>query len=176
MKPPFKIRDPVCWHCKKVMKPYTGAWICENPRCKLETKFILTKVSEMETKAPDTMHVWADDVSDGYHKMSELYEHRYRLFLALVRIYDNYVTPMGCNVSCWKAKHHDDGTFYEGFFLLGMTVTKPSFEVHKDPEKFDISYHIPMKYWELAKVIELKWAPKYDGYTSGDVLERLLRL
>ena len=175
MKPPFVIRDPVCWYCKKVMRPYSGAWICDNSRCKMETKFILTKVSESEVRS-DTMSVWAEDVSDGYHKMSELYEHRYRLWLALVKIYDNYITPMGCNISCWKARHHNDGTFFQGMFILGMTVTKPSFKVEEKPEVFELSYHIPDKYWDLARVMELKWAPPYDGYTPADVLERLLRL
>lgn len=118
----------------------------------------------------------ADDVSDGHHTFEELYEHRNRLFLALVKIYDNYITPLGCNIKCWKADVHDDGTKYEGWFLLGMTVTKPPFEAHKQPEVFHISYHLPMKYWHLAKVIELPKAPPYDGYTSKDVLERLLRL
>lgn len=114
--------------------------------------------------------------SDGHHTIEELYEHRHRLFLALIKIYDNYITPMGCNVSCWKSRLHDDGTSYEGWFLLGMTVTKPSFVVEIPATKFDISYHLPNKYWDLARVIEMEKAPKYDGYTPDDVLERLLRL
>lgn len=122
------------------------------------------------------MEVQCDDVSDGYHTMEELYEHRIRLYLALVKIYDNYITPMRCNVVCWKSKLHDDGTSLEGWFILGMVVTKPQFEADKPAEKFDIGYHIPLKYWHLANVIELPKAPKYDGYTPNDVLERLLRL
>lgn len=120
--------------------------------------------------------VQSDKVTDGYHSMDELYEHRYRLFLALVKIYDNYITPLGCNVRCWKSKLHDDGTMFKDSFILGMTVTQPSFNTEVAPQTFDISYHLPLRYWHLAKVIELEKAPPYDGYKSGDVLERLLRL
>lgn len=118
------------------------------------------------------------EVSDGHHTMEELYEHRHRLYLALVKIYDNYITPLGREVKCWKSRIHDDGSSYEGWFLLGMTVTKrpSSFLVTEPVETFDIGYHLPDKYWHLANVIELEKAPPYDGYTSQDVMERLLRL
>ena len=116
------------------------------------------------------------EVFDGHHSMDDLYEHRHRLFIALCKIYDNYITPLGCNVRCWKSKIHDDGSSYEGWFLLGMTVTKPQFDMTLEPIVFDISYHIPNKYWHMANVIEYERAPPYDGYTSNDVLERLFRL
>lgn len=122
------------------------------------------------------MTIQADEISDEYHTMSELYDHRNRLFLALVKYYDNYVTPLRCNVVCWKSKKHKDGTMFEGDFILGMTVTKPSFEAGKEPEKYQITYHLPLKYWDIAKVMELHTAPEWDGHTSDDVLERLLRL
>jgi hypothetical protein len=122
------------------------------------------------------IQVQCRDVSDGYHTFEELYEHRNRLFLALVKIYDNYITPLGCNVKCWKSKLHHDNTMFDGFFILGMIVTRPPFETHKNPEVSQISYHLPIKYWHLAKVVELERAPVWDGHTSNDVLERLLRL
>jgi hypothetical protein len=125
---------------------------------------------------PDATVVEAEGVSDGYHTMDELYEHRIRLYLALVKIYDNYITPMRCQVVCWKSKLHDDGSEYPGWFLLGMTYTKPSFVEGQPPETWDISYHIPNKYWGLINVIALPKAPKFTGYTPNDVLERLLRL
>lgn len=115
-------------------------------------------------------------VSDGHHTMDELYEHRHILYLALVKYFDNYVTPLACNIKCWKSKLHDDGSSYEGWFLLGMTVTKPNFIAGAEPEVFDISYHLPEKYWHMAKVIELVKAPPYNGYTSQDVIQRIMRL
>lgn len=116
------------------------------------------------------------EVSDGYHTISELYEHRHHLFLALVKYYDNYVTPFRCNVACWKSKKHSDDTMFDDMFILGMTVTKPPFEADVPPEKYQITYHLPLKYWDLAHVVELHKAPPWDGHTSRNVLERLLRL
>lgn len=124
----------------------------------------------------DGIEFEALNVSDGYHTMQELYEHRYRLFLALVKIYDNYITPMNCQVKCWKSMKHDDGTMFPDSFILGMTCTRPHFEAGLPPIQFDISYHLPMRYWHLANVTTLEKAPPYDGYQSGDVLERLSRL
>ena len=118
----------------------------------------------------------AMSVSDGYHTFDELYEHRNRLFLALVKMYDNYLTPLRCEVKCWKSKLHDDGTMFEDFFILGMTITKPNPVFGGTPLKWDITYHLPIKYWNMANVIALEKAPPWDGHTSQDVLERLLML
>lgn len=122
------------------------------------------------------MHIQADSVSDGYHTMDELYEHRIRLYLALVKIYDNYITPLNVAVKCWKTRKHADGSSYHGWFLLGMTCIKPSPDFIGDPTIFEISYHIPDKYWQTVNVVELPKASPFDGYTPNDVLERLLRL
>lgn len=142
-------------------------------------KFIVLGLTEFETKPSNAMEVWGIDVSDGYHTIGELYEHRHALYIALVKIYDNYITPLdarGRYVKCWKSKTHDDGSSYEGWFLLGMTVTTPSFDANLDPTTEDISYHLPMKYWHMANVIELPKAPKFTGYTPYDVMQRLLKL
>lgn len=121
-----------------------------------------------------TMTVYAGDVSDGHHTMDELYEHRHHLWLALTKVYDSYITPLECNIRCWKSKKHNDGSSYDGWFILGMTVVKHKFDGGITKE--DLSYHLPMKYWDVSKVVELEKAPPYDGHTSKDVLERLLRL
>jgi hypothetical protein len=125
---------------------------------------------------PQRAEVNAMDVSDGHHTMSELYEHRHALWITLCKYFDNYITPFASNIRCWKSRKHNDGSSYEGWFLLGMTVTRPSFIEGQPPEKWDISYHLPEKYWNISKVIELEKAPPYDGYTSKDVIERLFRL
>jgi hypothetical protein len=114
--------------------------------------------------------IWAVDVSDGYHTFTELYEHRITLFYALTKIYDNYITPLSTRVKCWKSKLHDDGTMYEGWFIAGMTVT----EFTGPP--LQIAYHIPIAWWDKFKLLELDKAPKYDGYTANDVLQRLMKL
>lgn len=108
-------------------------------------------------------------VTDSYHTMDELYKHRYALFIALCKIYDNYVTPLNAKIKCWKAKLHSDGTMFEDSFLLGMTVTN-----YRD--NFQITYHLPLEYWNKINVIAYEKAPPYDGHTSQDVIERLLKL
>ena len=114
--------------------------------------------------------IMADDVSDGHHTMTELYYHRHALFIALCKIYDNYITPLQSRVKCWKSKLHDDGTMFDGWFILGMTVTE-----FQGPSTY-ITYHLPMSHWNRINVMELEKAPPWDGYTSEDVLMRLYRL
>lgn len=142
------------------------------------TDYIITTVPETDVvRGPgNKITVNGIECSDGHHTFNELYTHRIHLYLALVKIYDNYITPLNVSVRCWKSRLHDDGSSYEGWFILGMTCTKPDPNFGENSIKFDISYHLPNKYWDLAKVIELEKAPPYDGYTPDDVLERLLRL
>ena len=109
-------------------------------------------------------------VADEYHSMNELYAHRHELFMALCKIYDNYITPLNTRVKCWKSKLHFDGTMFEGFFIMGMSVTE--FE----GQASQITYHLPIRYWNLCNVLEMPNAPEYDGHTSDDVLRRLRKL
>lgn len=104
-------------------------------------------------------------ISDGYHTFNELYEHRYALWFKMCEmIYDNsfYPSPIV------KAKRNHDGTYYEGYFILGYT----------DPTtKAQMSYHLPMVYWEKAYFAkEFDLYPDYDGHTSADVLKRIAEL
>lgn len=100
------------------------------------------------------------EVSDGCHTMSELYEHRHELFLALCR-YISDCTPV------WRSRLHSDGTSLPGWFVLG---------IRKGPGQ-QITYHLPMSRWEESWFAEtLERAPEFDGHTSEDVLEKLRRL
>ena len=94
------------------------------------------------------------EVSDGYHTFNELYDHRAILFSVI------------CNQNsdiAWKSKLHEDGTMYDGMFIVGMNI----------PGNKQVSYHVENKYWDIFKIKELFHAPKYTGYTSSDVLEIL---
>lgn len=96
------------------------------------------------------------NVSDGYHTFEELYEHRCMLWAVMAR--QN-------SADFWKSKTHFDGSVWEGWFVLGK---------YKSAGK-QITYHLPMKYWELLKgVTTLPKAHRFDGHTSEDVLERLI--
>ncbi len=142
---------------------------------KIEHKYRVEGYSDYQTEGQDLI-VWGQSVTDEYHTMEELYTHRYHLYLALIKAFDSRITPIGSNVMCWKSKFHDDGTMFEDMFILGMTVSQPSFFIGGDPNDFYITYHLPIRFWHMANVIELEKAPPYDGHTSKDVLERLLRL
>ena len=97
----------------------------------------------------------ADLISDGYHTIKELYEHRIELWITFCRM--NLET-------CWRTFVHSDGSKYDGWFLLGMTL----------PDGNQLTYHLPESYWhkcDFAKALDK--APEYDGHTPSDVLERL---
>lgn len=95
-----------------------------------------------------------DQISDGYHSFQELYTHRNLLFIALAN-----ASPMTLP---WKSGTHDDGSSIEGWFIAGLTLPSGP-----------ITYHLPARHWDLLRVPILSKAPKWDGHTSHDVVERL---
>lgn len=91
-------------------------------------------------------------LSDTYHSFDDLYDHRCVLSAALFR-----------NVPfTWKAKVHEDGTMFDGMFIVGVTT----------PDG-DASYHYDLKYYDMFKVPELPHAPLFDGHTPEDALNRI---
>lgn len=134
------------------------------------TKFTISGLEEYDVQGA-TMFAWGKQVSDEYHSMEELYEHRYALFAALVRIYDGYITPLGATaVTAWKSKFHSDGTMFDGYFIAGIG------RKNIDGTSFQISYHLPLNWWNKFQCAALSRAPEYDGHTSKDVIERLGKL
>lgn len=95
-------------------------------------------------------------VSDGYHTFGELYDHRCHLFAALMK--------SNPEIS-WRARKHDDGSEFAGWFVCGMHL-----------ETGDISYHLPDDMWELldhSTIETMSLAPKWDGHTAADVVTRI---
>lgn len=114
-------------------------------------------------------------VSDDYHTMEDLYKHRFHLFIALLKVLDGYVTPIAFPYArCWKSRFHADGTMYDDMFIAGITVTQQYFQ--GPPQTQYITYHLPLEYWMKLDIMEIAFAPPYDGFTPDDVLERLLKL
>jgi hypothetical protein len=113
-------------------------------------------------------------VSDGYHTMDELYDHRITLYIALCRIASAYARDTAlkgrATGPAWRSKRHSDGELCFGTgtqFVLG---------VGKDAGD-QITYHIPIDRWDETDFAEtLDKAPDWDGHTSADVLERLKQL
>jgi hypothetical protein len=94
------------------------------------------------------------ELSDGYHTFNELYEHRNLLFIRLI---NNLVHTR----DAWKSKSNYVGTQFGGFFVAGISDV--------------VTYHIPLKYWELCKVPEVSRG-KWNGHNSNDVLYNLEHL
>ena len=94
-------------------------------------------------------------VSDGDHTFDELYEHRGLLFLALQRAHPD---------RAWCSRLHEDGSMFEGWFVAGL-----------DLPAGPVTYHFPLRLWPLAAAgaRELPRAPKWDGHTPAQALERL---
>jgi hypothetical protein len=99
------------------------------------------------------------NTSDGYHTFNELYEHRNQLWIALCKaLHPRFV---------WKSKLHSDGTFYPGWFVLGYRMKHGK----------QITYHLPMSLWESCDFANTRnRAPKFDGHSSEDVVDRIKNL
>lgn len=142
-------------------------------------KYVVTKVLDMSVEE-DHPASFIDEVvlegmedmkvSDGYHTMDELYEHRIELYISLCRclaaVREN-ATLKQIFPQVWRSLMHSDGSCFEGWFILG---------IHKEKGK-QITYHLPMSKWvETRFVYTLNRAPEWDGHTPKDVLERLKNL
>lgn len=125
-----------------------------------------------------TIEVDATDlVFDGYHTFKELYDHRITLWIALCKALQDWKYPPalrndfndGYDKRVWRSKKHHkrDADMYEGWFVLGYSQEKGG----------QITYHLPLSRWDECDFAEtLEHAPKFDGHSPSDVIERLKRL
>lgn len=95
------------------------------------------------------------EIADEFHTMTELYEHRRALTVALFRLKPEI---------CWRSKSHHPGDeipMYEGFFIVGIELPTGS-----------VRYHYELKHWSLFDgITEMEFAPLWDGENSN--VERL---
>lgn len=112
---------------------------------------------EEELKLPEK------ELKDAYHTMDELYDHRTVLFATLCSLV--HKLHPHCPAWSWKSIKHSDGSYEDGWFIAGINL-----------EEGQVTYHQKIEYWDLFKCKDLEQAPKYDGHTSDDVLERLKNL
>jgi hypothetical protein len=118
-------------------------------------------------EAPDAVRIVAAMnrglISDGYHTMDELYQHRRVLWVTLCRLVKHF--DMGRMV--WRSDKHSDGSSFAGWFVLGISAAQGQ----------QMTYHLPVTMWQQCEFAEtLDRAPEFDGHTPADVLERLARL
>lgn len=112
---------------------------------------IIEKINNEIKEYKDRTKNSADDISDGYHTFGDLYKHRTYL-LALAMIHLPYA---------WKARTHEDGTMFDGMFVVGFPTPNGM-----------VTYHCDNEYWNDFKVPEIPHAPHFDGYSDADVLDR----
>jgi hypothetical protein len=100
-------------------------------------------------------------MSDGFHTMEELYDHR-RALAAVLAAYA--ATQEG---AAWRSKaHHPDDTpmFEGGYFIVGIELNTGT-----------VSYHYKLSHWDdFAAVPEVEHAPRWDGHTPATVVDRLM--
>ena len=84
-------------------------------------------------------------------------QHIYALFIALCKVYDNYITPLNTRIKCWKSKSHTNNCYRRYYFVLGMTI------IQFDGSVRIITYHIPIELWDRINVIEIDSVPKCDS-------------
>lgn len=129
-------------------------------------KYTITEATKIEDRSKPwnlTIDVFTEggdnmQVSDGYHTMDELYEHRYALYIALA----NNLNLDSAYGHVWKSKKNSDGSEWDGWFLLGIGI---------EPGK-QVTYHLPIKFWDEVFCAEIPEGI-FDGHTSQDVLTRL---
>jgi len=97
------------------------------------------------------------EFSDGYHTFNELYHHRALLFATICKMFKD---------KAWKSKLHDTGDMYDGMFIVGIETPEGQATYHYDIDP----------YWDKFDVKELDKAPKYDGHTPEEALERIYKL
>ena len=95
--------------------------------------------------------------SDGYHTFDELYHHRAVLFSVIVKAF-----PDGA----WKSKRHHDGTMYDGMFIVGINTPWGQATYHYDIDP----------YWDIFECRELECAPKWDGHSPDEAIDRIGKL
>lgn len=103
-------------------------------------------------------------LTDGFHTMEELYDHRRALTAALAA-----VSAAALPNSAWRSKAHHpyDGPMFEGgYFIVGIVLPTGT-----------ITYHYKLAHWDdFSAVPELEHAPKWDGAPPSASVDRLLEL
>ena len=117
---------------------------------------VVNTIQDTYPKLAETIRSNKGSVSDGYHTFDELYHHRAILFSVICNLHPELA---------WKSKQHDDPNFpmYDGMFICGIDTPMGQATYHYDLDP----------YWDIFNVKELERAPKYDGHTPEDAINRI---
>ena len=115
----------------------------------IELKQIQDQINEFKRKNPNES---VGELSDTYHSFNDLYKHR-TVLTALLFLNLPYA---------WKSKIHDDGSMFDGMFIIGAPTPTGM-----------ISYHYDLEYWDLFKIPEKEKANEWDGHTPQQAFKRM---
>lgn len=102
----------------------------------------------------------AEQLSDGYHTMRELYDYR-AAYNAL--LFNEWAAAGKYNVV--KSLRHADGEpCFGGDYFVVYALTPHG----------QVTNHYRFKWWDHFNVPEVERAPEYDGHTPQIALERLI--
>lgn len=122
----------------------------------------MSKIEEINSLIKEnvlTGEISSKNISDGHHTFEELYRHRILLFCTICNLFPEL---------SWKSKKHFDeenDPMFNDDFIAGINTNEGI-----------ASYHVKLKYWDLFEIPEIERAPKYDFYSSDDVIKRILSL
>lgn len=127
----------------------------------MERELIGPPHAHSDAPCTDECYIFVDKptkLSDGFHTMEELYDHRRALTAALLAERADIA---------WRSKAHhpDDSPMFEGgCFIVGI-----------DTPAGTITYHYKLSHWDdFAEVPTLEHAPKWDGAGPDATVTRLL--
>lgn len=129
----------------------------------MNKEFTVENVEYFELLTPGCYKIVGENVEirDEYHSMHELYQHRMALNIALFNVWHYYK-----DWEVFKSKLHNDGTMFEGYFVVAAYTGYGQ-----------ISYHYKLEHWDKFKIPEVERLPyKWDGHNSLQVMERLMKL
>ncbi len=122
----------------------------------------MAKIDEINKLIIDSKlsgEISTNEIFDGHHTFGDVYRHRIILFCALCNLLPDI---------SWKSrKHFDDenDSMFDGMFIAGINTPQGV-----------ATYHVKLQYWDLFNIPEIERAPKYDGYSSEEVIPRILSL
>lgn len=97
------------------------------------------------------------NISDGYHTIGDLYEHRAILTASLFNLIQRAeLYPV------YKSWQHHDGTMFDGMFIVYTLLPNGM-----------VSYHYNPEWWNHFDIPEVEKAHEWDGHNAHDTIERL---
>lgn len=104
-------------------------------------------------------------LSDGYHSFNDLYRHRNSLWILVLCLLE--ALPVERPFEIWRSKKDSAGNGDGNWFLLGVGIDQGD----------QLTYHLPIDLWDRCNFADtLEVAPNWDGHTSDDVENRLIKL